>query len=353
LYDPVLKRFLDTDPAGQGFTPYAYFGNNPVVYVDPNGEFFFSAFVPILGPYLDAAAWGSVIGGAGYTASVAFSPGGLNNWNIGDFAKSLGRGAISGAVTFGIGEMYGEVGDWGKEIFRAYTHGFAQGMISEAYGDGFMTGFASAGLSSLVGSGFMKYGGEFAQSTEGGYAFSAVSGGVGSALTGGNFWEGAAIGTMNFGLNKLQQRSKEYSKELNIGGAANNVGGALMSMTEMKYKLADKWNYQGSFEPINKKVYDIRYYKSMDKVLKFSNYLKVLGRFSFAGGSLLSGYQAYRGDISYVKAGIDIFSAGAMTFGGPPGLIMGGAYFLIDTTIGWQNFFIMRKIMMQGTILPP
>jgi len=27
LYDPVLKRFLDTDPAGQGFTPYAYAGN--------------------------------------------------------------------------------------------------------------------------------------------------------------------------------------------------------------------------------------------------------------------------------------------------------------------------------------
>ncbi len=29
LYDPYLKRFLDIDPAGQGFTPYAYAGNNP------------------------------------------------------------------------------------------------------------------------------------------------------------------------------------------------------------------------------------------------------------------------------------------------------------------------------------
>jgi len=37
LYDPVLKRFLDTDPAGQGFSPYAYALNNPVMYIDPTG----------------------------------------------------------------------------------------------------------------------------------------------------------------------------------------------------------------------------------------------------------------------------------------------------------------------------
>lgn len=105
---------------------------------------------------MDAATWDAVIGRAGYTASVAFSPGGLSNWNIGNFVSSLDRGAISGAVTFGIGE--------------------------------------------------------FAQSTEGGYAFSTLAGGTGSALTGGNFWEGAAIGMMNFGLNKVQQSSKEPLK---------------------------------------------------------------------------------------------------------------------------------------------
>ncbi len=45
LYDPYLKRFLDTDPAGQGFSPYAYAGNNPVVYVDPTGEYIHSVVV--------------------------------------------------------------------------------------------------------------------------------------------------------------------------------------------------------------------------------------------------------------------------------------------------------------------
>lgn len=134
----------------------------------------------------------------------------MNNWNIGDFAKSLGRGAISGAVTFGIGEMYGEAGDWGKEIFRAYTHGFAQGMISEAYGGDFMTGFASAGLSSLAGSAFTANAPDFAYSYEGLYTFSGVSGSIGSVLTGGNFWEGAALGVMNAGLNHARALFKDW-----------------------------------------------------------------------------------------------------------------------------------------------
>jgi len=37
LYDPELARFLAPDPAGQGASPYAYVGNDPVNAIDPSG----------------------------------------------------------------------------------------------------------------------------------------------------------------------------------------------------------------------------------------------------------------------------------------------------------------------------
>ncbi|MDD4599296.1 MAG: T6SS effector amidase Tae4 family protein, partial [Lentimicrobiaceae bacterium] len=213
VYDPVVARFLSPDPyiqapgMPQNYNGYVYCLNNPLVYTDPSGEFIFTALIPGAGIFIDAALWGAVIGGAGYTASVGFSDGGFNNWNSGDFWKSVGMGAISGVATAGVGQMFGAVGSmgFGGEIARAYTHGFAQGMISEAFGGDFMSGFVAGGLGSLGGSAFMMYGGRFASSTIGNYAFSGLAGGVGAELSGGNFWEGAAIGLMTSGLNHLQQ----------------------------------------------------------------------------------------------------------------------------------------------------
>lgn len=40
LYSPKLGRFSTVDPAGQTFGLYNYAGNNPILYVDPDGEFF-------------------------------------------------------------------------------------------------------------------------------------------------------------------------------------------------------------------------------------------------------------------------------------------------------------------------
>jgi len=218
LYDPLTAQFLSPDnyvqlpDFTQNFNRYSYCLNNPLKYTDPSGDFVFSLFLPVIGPFLDAACWGAVIGGAGYTANVAFSDGGFNNWNWGQFGKSVGIGAISGAVTAGIGNAFGAVGSngIGGEIARAYTHGFANGMISEFSGGDFMSGFVSGGLGSLGGSAFMMYGGRFASSTLGNYAFSGLTGGIGAELAGGNFWEGAATGLMTTGLNHLQQGITNY-----------------------------------------------------------------------------------------------------------------------------------------------
>ncbi|MFC1770428.1 RHS repeat-associated core domain-containing protein [Candidatus Margulisiibacteriota bacterium] len=37
-YDPEIGRFLTPDPAGQSLNAYVYCGNNPLYYVDPDGE---------------------------------------------------------------------------------------------------------------------------------------------------------------------------------------------------------------------------------------------------------------------------------------------------------------------------
>ena len=214
VYDPVIARFLSPDGyrqaigLAQNYNGYMYCLNNPLKYTDPTGEFFTSLFLGPIGVIIDAACWGAVIGGAGYTASVAMSDGGFKNWNSGDFWKSIGVGALSGAVTAGIGSAFGAVGSNGVmgEIARAYTHGFANGMISEFTGGDFMTGFATGSLSSLAGSAFTSYGGKFAESAVGTIGFSALAGGVGAELTGGDFWQGAATGAIVGGLNHMQHR---------------------------------------------------------------------------------------------------------------------------------------------------
>jgi hypothetical protein len=176
-------------------------------YTDPSGEFIFSLFLGPVGVALDAACWGAVMGGAGYTASVAFSDGGFKNWSWKDFGRSAAIGAVSGVATAGIGELFGSIGSNGiiGEVGRATYHGFYNGMINAAFGGDFGQGFASGAFSSFAGSTFMMYGGNFRNSPMGTYAFSGLSGGAGSALMGGNFWEGAATGLINAGLNHTRQ----------------------------------------------------------------------------------------------------------------------------------------------------
>jgi hypothetical protein len=204
LYAYSLGRWLSVDPKNQFASPYVGMGNNPVMGIDPDGQFVFSALLPGVGIFIDAALWGAVIGGASYTASVAMSNGGFNNWNSGQFWKSVGMGAVSGVATAGVGSMFGPVGSSGfaGEIGRAMAHGHAQTFVGLAFGQkptlgGYLTSFAS----SMAGSSFMMYGGKLANSTAGLYGFSGVTGGLTAELTGGNFWQGAATGLMNAGLN--------------------------------------------------------------------------------------------------------------------------------------------------------
>ncbi|MFD2034517.1 hypothetical protein ACFSKL_06940 [Belliella marina] len=164
-----------------------------VMMVDPDGELAFLATVGI------AAA----IGGAGYTANVAFSKGGFDNWSWNQFGKSAGMGAVSGVVTAGIGSRMGPVGSQGfaGEIERAMMHGQANMMVGSAFGQTpSLSPFAAGSIGSLVGSAAHRLG------PVGQIAGSILAGGLGAELTGGGFWRGAAVGATVAGFNHLAHR---------------------------------------------------------------------------------------------------------------------------------------------------
>jgi RHS repeat-associated protein len=138
LYDSDLGKFYAVDPAGQGWSAFAYAGNNPVIIVDADGKV--AWFVPILigagvsllsnTEHLDAGEWYknplktlgfagvgalggalSLVGGGGawyglqdvlLGAIEGGLTGGLNNLVAGeDFLKGFKSGAIVGAA-FGL-----------------------------------------------------------------------------------------------------------------------------------------------------------------------------------------------------------------------------------------------------------
>lgn len=114
LYDPILGRFLSPDPYvqlpdfTQAMNRYGYCMNRPLCYVDKNGEFFFGAFLGPIGALLDGMCWGAVIGAgtsaATYTLSTLVSG---QKWDNGNFWKSVGMGAVGGAIGGGLGHIGG------------------------------------------------------------------------------------------------------------------------------------------------------------------------------------------------------------------------------------------------------
>jgi RHS repeat-associated protein len=203
LYDLALGRFMGVDPAGQFASPYMAMGNNPVIGVDPDGEFVFTAILPGVGVFIDAALWGAVIGGAGYTANVGFSEGGFNNWDWGQFGKSAAMGAVSGVATAGIGSAFGAVGSNGilGEVARAGTHGIINSGVNMGFGNDVSLGtFAIGAGGSLMGSALD--GASVGVQIGGTAAFS----GTVAELSGGDFWRGAATGATIGGLNHVKHR---------------------------------------------------------------------------------------------------------------------------------------------------
>ena len=192
LYDPVIGRMLSPDnniqlPYNtQNYNRYSYALNNPLRYTDPDGEF----IVP------------AIIG-----AAISVVTNGISNIsNHKSFFDGAGKaaviGAISGAVSSGIGHMATDMANGGVNRIlvagiQAVAHGYSGAFFSALSGGSVLSGFASGGLSSVVSS--VPLGsGDGVVLLKG-----AVAGGIGSSVSGGNFWSGVRQGLITSGLNHL------------------------------------------------------------------------------------------------------------------------------------------------------
>lgn len=130
--------------------PYLAMGNNPVMGIDPDGEFVVTAMV--IGAVLN-----TVIQGA--TGNID---------NLGDFGLAMGIGALSGAAGFGAGQLasgvFGASSTLGGSILNGTitgaTGGFAGGFVSGAgnswaggasYNSGLRAGFQTGGYGAITG----------------------------------------------------------------------------------------------------------------------------------------------------------------------------------------------------------
>jgi hypothetical protein len=116
-------------------------------------------------------------------------------------------GAVSGVVSGGIGHFMGGAGSLLNEVGRAGLHGLSNVGVNAAFGNGVsFSSFASGAAGSLVGSGITNQGwGDIAQ-----IGGSSLVGGTTAALTGGDFWRGAAssatVGLLNHAAHDVHAR---------------------------------------------------------------------------------------------------------------------------------------------------
>lgn len=212
-YDPWTGRFNQVDGADQFASGYTGMANNPVSFVDPDGQI---AFVPLLIAVGKAIAVGAAIGGVSYTAGVGFSQGGFNNWNWGQFGKSVGIGAVGGAVSFGIGSAASAIGGVGGFAVQTAGHSVWGGVNSMWNGGDFWSGALSGGVGNIVGSATAGMGAGIQMGASG------LMGGISADLAGGDFWRGFATGATVAGANHLmhdppgsmKKRLEAYKKEL-------------------------------------------------------------------------------------------------------------------------------------------
>jgi RHS repeat-associated protein len=228
LYDPVLGRFISPDSIVQSpgdpqtLNRYTYCLNNPLIYTDPEGNFFIVATII-----------GAVVGGV----SAAIQGG-----SFGDILKGIAIGAVSGTVGGIVGTpvasmAYGlGAGTVGAAAIGGAAGGMAGSATSAALTGGnirqsMLIGGISGGIGGALGMAMINSDNWTRGIVQVGSG--ALIGGTAAEMTGGRFYEGAMMGAVSgavgFGTAELTGRYLPAIKALEariiemLGGEAKTL----------------------------------------------------------------------------------------------------------------------------------
>jgi hypothetical protein len=143
LYDPVLGRMISPDNlvngafASQAYNRYSYANNNPLKYTDPSGNH----------PVLVAIAIAAVMNIA---QQVMYNEG-FNNFNVESLVLSMIQGAISAGIAGGIGDLIKPLTGFTKLAAGIGLHGLSGGLQSAVFGGNVWQGAISGAVGHLVG----------------------------------------------------------------------------------------------------------------------------------------------------------------------------------------------------------
>jgi len=197
--------------------------NNPLMFNDPSGEYIFG----ITEAFVAAIVIGAMVGTASYIINTIITG---QKFTLLGYFKAEFFGALSGAVTYGIGSVFtstatgigqfaASIGKVGSAFLQATAHGIAQGTLSLMQG----ADLSSAGMAAITGfvtsgvmSGITSINPSITKSMGTSMITGGVVGGVSSKLAGGNFWQGAAIGAIVAGLNHYLHSIVSKSEMENI-----------------------------------------------------------------------------------------------------------------------------------------
>jgi RHS repeat-associated protein len=257
-YDPQLGRFISVDPGRQFANGYQSMGNNPAMFVDPDGRFL---WIPV--------AIGAALGAfSGYSIAKAKGAQGFWEW----FGYIGGGAVIGGASAWAGASVAGGINLAVTNGVNAFTH---VGLAAVAAGG------AVSGAVSGLGFGLLSGSDDLFRGTIIGAASGMLGSSAGAMVTGG---AGALVGGFTGGV---------ISSSLNGGGdfgsilTAGLVGGA---MAWGVYQVNNSINYRIMKNALTGKV---------DLTRKQFNVLSRLTQKSFVKGKEFGGYLTEDGDIVY------------------------------------------------------
>lgn len=145
MYNPYLGRWFCADPAMQLL--YAFCGNNPIVNVDPDGEFFLTILSAIFCPALLPAAMG---------IDMSTMQGGMRSFAQGDsFWSGAWKGALTGFASTGLSVIGGSGMSFAGNLGLGIAEGAAVGALDAALwggniGNGMLSGAGATALLTTV-----------------------------------------------------------------------------------------------------------------------------------------------------------------------------------------------------------